>query len=168
MRQSADESRLARIIERMLTQRVCLEWAVRELAHLPGPVLEIGLGKGRTYDHLRRLAPERSIFCFDRDVHATPDCVPPSTHLLLGDFRETLPVAMTRIGEPAALVHADVGSENHERDARLVAQIAPLIAELLRPGGLLLSDRAMTLPDWRRVELPEGVGRWEYFIYRRS
>jgi len=160
-------SRLARMIERMLTQRACLEWAVREIADLPGPVLELGLGKGRTYDHVRRLAPGRTIYCFDRDVHATADCVPASTHLVLGDFRETLPGALARIGQPAALVHADVGSECRERDAQLAAEIAPLIEPLLGRGGLLLTDRSMSSPAWTQRDLPDGVGDWDYFIYQR-
>ena len=162
-----EDSRLARMIERMLTQRACLEWAIREVDALPGPLLEVGLGKGRTYDHLRRLAPNREIYCFDRDVHATPDCVPDSQHLELGDFRATLPRAVSRIGGSAALVHADVGSDDGERDARLTREIAPMIASLLRPGGLLITDRAMESTAWIARALPESVGRWEYFIYQR-
>jgi hypothetical protein len=155
------------MIERLSTQRACIEWALGEVAQLPGPVLEIGLGKGRTYDHMRRLASQRAIFCFDREVHAPRDCVPSAPHLILGDFRETLPTAMERIGHSAIMVHADVGSENQQRDARLAGQLAPLIFDLLAPGGLVLTDRAMDRAPWSPRELPDGVGNWEYFIYQR-
>lgn len=155
------------MIERMSTQRACLEWAVQEIASISGPVLEVGLGKGRTFDHLRRLVPERQIFCFDREVHATPDCIPAEEFLLLGDFRDTLPGAVERLGGRAALVHADIGSDDPQRDAELTREIAPLIATLLQPRGLLLTDRAMASSDLEPRPLPAGAGRWEYFIYQR-
>ena len=31
-----------------------------------GPVIELGLGNGRTYDHLRERLPGRRIIAFDR------------------------------------------------------------------------------------------------------
>ena len=41
----------------------------RRCATLPGHVLEVGLGKGRTYDRLRTLFPQRAIYAFDRELH---------------------------------------------------------------------------------------------------
>ena len=98
---AADMSRLERMIERLSTQRACLDRAVTMVADLPGPVLEVGLGKGRTYDHLRHTLPGREIFVFDRDIHAPESCVPDSPYLYLGDFAETLPMvpgAARRVG----------------------------------------------------------------------
>lgn len=162
-----DSSRLARMIERLTTQRACIEWAAREIAMRPGPVLELGLGKGRTYDHWRRLQPARAIWCFDREIHATPDCVPEERWLFRGDFRDTLPGALARIGQCAVAVHADIGSDDPERDRRLADELAPLIDALLAPGALVLSDREMRHERWQRLPPPAGTGRWEYFIFRR-
>ncbi len=84
------DSRLDRMIARLTTQRRALERAAEEIGGLPGPVLEIGLGKGRTYSHLRKLFPERTIIAFDRDLHAPADAAPAGDDLVLGDFRDTL------------------------------------------------------------------------------
>ncbi len=54
----------------MTAQRDCLALAARLVADVPGPVLELGLGNGRTYDHLREILPGREIFVFDRRVAA--------------------------------------------------------------------------------------------------
>ena len=89
----------------MEAQRACLNFAADVLGAVPGPVLELGLGNGRTYDHLRDLFPERRIFVFERKVQAHPDCIPPDDDLFLGDFRETLPSAMARMGEKLSLIH---------------------------------------------------------------
>jgi hypothetical protein len=46
-------SRLDSFIRRLEAQRACLDWAAQEIAAVPGEVVELGLGNGRTYDHLR-------------------------------------------------------------------------------------------------------------------
>ena len=86
-------SRLDSFIRRLEAQRACLELAADLVAGLDGEVLELGLGNGRTYDHLRKLFPHRKIYVCERTVAAHPDCVPPPELLLLGDMRETLPAA---------------------------------------------------------------------------
>jgi len=163
-------SRLARMIARLEAQRACLALAEEAIRDVAGPVLEIGLGKGRTYDHLRRLLPEREIFAFDRDIHAPADCVPDAEHMILGDFRDTLPAAIARIGHRrAALVHADIGSKDPARDAALATAIAPAIAALLRPGGIVLCDRDLGRPaGWVALDPPAAVDRWPYFLYRAA
>lgn len=163
-------SRLDAMIARLLTQRAALDAAVRQVARLDGPVLEIGLGKGRTYSHLRRALPEREIFAFDKELHAPPDAVPPAPYLRLGDFRDTLPAMAGEI-PPAALAHADIGSEDRQADAALARAIAAPIARLMAEGGLVLSDRALSHPRLREIEtpradLPAGVAPWRYFTYR--
>ena len=47
------------MIRRLEAQRACLASAAEIVENLPGPFLELGLGNGRTYDHLRELAPDR-------------------------------------------------------------------------------------------------------------
>jgi hypothetical protein len=154
------------MIERLVTQRACLRFAAEAIRDLPGPVLELGLGKGRTYDFLRGILPERDIVAFDREVHAPADCIPDASHLVVGEFLETLPAWAERNCPPAALVHADIGSEKPERDRRLAAAVTPLIDRLCQPGAIVITDRAMAASGWRRLPLPEDAGRWDYFIYR--
>ena len=159
-------SRLDRMIERLLTQRACLRFAADAIEGLPGPVLELGLGKGRTYDYLRQARPDREIIAFDREIHAPPDCVPDAAHLVLGEFISTLPAFAKRPGPPAALVHADIGSEKPERDRRLAAAVAPLITALSQTGTIVITDRAMADEGWHSLPLPNDAGRWDYYIYR--
>ncbi|CDX19884.1 conserved hypothetical protein [Mesorhizobium sp. ORS 3324] len=156
------DSRLDRMIARLTTQRRALERAAEETRDLPGPVLEIGLGKGRTYSHLRKLFPERRIIAFDRDLHAPADATPTGVDLVLGDFRETLPTLSGRVS--AALAHADFGSEDRARDAAQVGWLAALIDGLMAPGGLVVSDRAMQSPRW--TALPFDTPDWPYFLWR--
>ena len=89
-------SRLDSVIRRLQAQRACLELAADLVRDLEGPVLEFGLGQGRTYDHLREILPGREIFVFEREVAATAERVPENRHLILGDIRETLPRAARR------------------------------------------------------------------------
>jgi hypothetical protein len=159
-------SRLDSFIRRLMAQRDCLEWAAQAIVDLPGPVLEVGLGNGRTYDHLRELFPDREIFVFERQVQAHPDCIPDDEHLFLGDVFETLPQAIERLGRTVALIHSDVGTGDEARNARLAAGVAPLYAKLLRPGGIAIGDQALSAPGWGAVEPPDDVPPDRYFIYR--
>jgi len=166
MQQWPDGSRLERMILRLSTQRDCLNYAAQKICDLPGDVIELGLGKGRTYDHLRKLFPKRRILTFDRELHAIPDCRPPDQDLLLGEFIDTLQ-SQAASGKPMALVHADVGSDKRDRDSRLVVDLAPLVAPLLQIGGILLADRPWELPQWLPLALPLRDGGWPYFGYQK-
>ena len=159
-------SRLDRMIQRLRTQRACLEFAAREIGDRAALVLELGLGKGRTYDFLRRRLPSCVIYAFDREVHAPLDCIPDSEHLLLGDFRDTLPAFAARYGKAAVLVHADIGSEDLERDQRLAATLAPLIDAVALPGSLVICDRPLLGPGWIPLPLPPEAGDWDYHLFR--
>ncbi len=155
------------MISRLVTQRACLDHAARALADVPGMVLEVGLGKARTFDHLRSLFADRALYAFDFEVHAPKRLVPEPETLFLGDFRETLGRARADLGRNAALVHADVGSKDRAADALLAAEIAPMIGALLVPGGMVITDREMSGAGWTAVDLPSGVsGDWPYFMYR--
>ena len=159
-------SRLDSFIRRMTAQRDCLDRAADLIRDLPGPVLEFGLGNGRTYDHLRQILPGRSIFVFDRQVAAHPDCIPPGDRLLLGDLYETLDRAADVIGTPAALAHVDIGSGNGNANAVLAAYIAPRLHRLMAPGGIIVSDQDLGMPDWEQVSLPPGVRPGRYHMRR--
>ena len=158
-------SRLDSFIRRARAQRDCLKDAVRRTAQIDGPVIELGLGNGRTYDHLRHLVPEREIYVFERHVAAHPDCVPDDAHLFLGDFRETIPDAMARIGAPVALLHGDIGTGNAAKNAELAAWLGPAIRPLLAPGAVVVCDQALNNAGLEALEPPEGVDAERYFVY---
>lgn len=156
------DSHLDRMIARLTTQRRALELAAAEIRDLTGPVLEIGLGKGRTYSHLRKLFPGRRIVAFDRDRHAPADATPDAADLMLGDFRETLPRLSGQA--PAALAHADFGSEDGARDRVQADWLAGLIDGLMAEGGLVVGDRPMRADRW--TPLPFEAPDWPYFVWR--
>lgn len=133
---------------------------------VPGPVLELGLGNGRTYDHLRELLPGREIFVFDRQVAAHPDCIPDDAHMILGDITETMPGAMDRIGDPAALAHCDIGTGSKAANQQLIAVIAPLLDKLMRRGGIVVCDQEYDMSNWTLLPLPDGVAPGRYYVSR--
>lgn len=159
-------SRLDSFIRRVSAQRDCLNAAADLIRDLPGPVLEFGLGNGRTYDHLRSLLPSRPIFVFERQVAAHPDCIPPDECLLLGDLHETLDGAGAVIGVPAVLAHVDIGSGDPASNAELAAFLAPRLHKLMARGGIVVSDQDLGMAEWQPVALPPGVREGRYFMRR--
>ena len=161
-------SRLDSFIRRMQAQRDCLDMLAGLIGAIPGPVIELGLGDGRTYDHLRSLFPDRAIFAFDRQNAAHPDSAPDADHMILGNFDHTLPNALHRIGRPAALIHCDFGSGDRNIDARVATVIAPLLVPLLAPGGAVASDQPLPEVGWAPLALPPTVVAGRYFIWRAA
>jgi S-adenosyl-L-methionine methyltransferase len=159
-------SRLDSFIRRLEAQRRCLNHVAELIAGLEGPVIELGLGNGRTFDHLRELMPNRAVFAFDRQLSAHPLCVPSGKYFIEGDFLDTLPAARARIGGPAALCHADIGSGDEQESAVLARMIAPMIDRLMAVGGIVLGDQPMTIDRWVPLPLPNGVETGRYFLYR--
>src|SRR5258708_19624663 len=98
-------SRLDGFIARMQAQGDCLNFLKPAVHALPGPILEVGLGNGRTYDHLRGLFPDREIYVFERKVAAHPDCVPPADRLFLAEARDPTPRPPPHPPPTAALTH---------------------------------------------------------------
>ncbi len=163
-------SRLDSFIRRLEAQRACLDWAIAAIQDQSGPVLELGLGNGRTYDHLRsRLDGTREIFAFDRQLAVHRASTPDEAHLLLGDFRKTLPALGGRLGPVARLVHADTGSGDEDASRAQARELAGLIDPLLAPGAVVVSDQDMAPAglNWRATPLPSGIVAGRYFIYRK-
>ena len=160
-------SRLDSFIRRLEAQRACLEWAADLVADLEGEVLELGLGNGRTYDHLRKLFPRRKINVCERTVAAHPDCVPPSDLLLLGDMRETLPAVRARLADRVVLAHLDPGDGEIAASKALADHLAPLIVPLLQLNGVLVSEPAITADQLSALALPGGIEPGRYNLYRR-
>ena len=165
-------SRLDSAIRRLQAQRICLDWAVAEINGRPGPVLEFGLGNGRTYDHLRdRLSggdPEREIFVFERKVAAHPDCVPDDAHLFLGDVHDSMPGALARIGSPAVMAHCDIGTGDAALTAALAVFVGSALGPLLAPGAVIAADQPLAIPGCRPVPLPAGVAEGRYHLFRKD
>jgi hypothetical protein len=160
-------TRLDSAIRRLTAQRDVLDWASREIAPT-GLVLEIGLGNGRTYDHLRCRLPARDIYAFERSPAAHPDCFPPEGRLIVGDVFETLPPFTERFGRgSAALIHVDIGTGDEELNRSLALRLSPLLEALLQPGGLLLGDRAFEMPHCDDISARTGIPEGRYFVYRR-
>ena len=159
-------SRLDSFIRRMQAQRACLDWAADAIRDRPGPILELGLGNGRTYDHLRRLLPGRDIYVFEREVRAHPDCIPPADRLFLGDILSSLPLAATRLGMRAVLAHSDLGTGEQAANAALGEKLGPALDRLLAPGAVVVANQRLAVARWRRLPEPEGVPPDRYFIYR--
>jgi hypothetical protein len=160
-------SRLDSFIRRLSAQRACLDHAARLVAAIPGNALELGLGNGRTYDHLRSALPGRDIYVFERRVAAHPDCIPPADRLFLGDFLEMLPRAARRLGADTALVHADVGSGDVAASRALARAIAPLLVPLMKQGAIVVSDQPIEDPALASIRLPPDVDPDRYFMARR-
>jgi hypothetical protein len=159
-------SRLDSVIRRLQAQRACLDRAARLIRELPGPLLEFGLGNGRTYDHLREVLPGREIFVFEREVAADPGCVPDAAHLLIGDIHQTLPAALARFGARVSLVHSDLGTGDAAANGRIAAFLASQLPHLLRPGGVVVSDQDLGHDGAEALPLPAGISAGRYFMYR--
>ncbi len=159
-------SRLDVFIARMTAQAKCLNWGAGEIRDLPGPVFELGLGNGRTYDHLRKLFPTRDIIVFDRSGKSHPDCIPPEENLILGDMVENLEKVQSRFKGQVALVHADTGSHDLAANEALGRIISPLLVPLMRPTGIIVSTDKYYTDEWEALELPDGVDPVEGFLYR--
>ena len=160
-------SRLDSFIRRLQAQRACLDATPAWIEGIPGPILELGLGNGRTYDHLRGLHPDREIFVFERQPAAHPDCVPDPAHLVLGDIRATLPKVLSRLPERAALAHNDLGTGDANANAELASWIASALPPLIQPGGIVLSDQPLDDQLLAPHALPAVLPAGRYFLYRR-
>lgn len=160
-------SRLESAIRRLEAQRACLDLAASLVRDLAGDVLELGLGNGRTYDHLRALFPDRPIYVCERLVAAHPDCLPPAGRLFLGDMRQTLPALKERFGERIVLAHLDAGDGNAAANRALARELGPLLAPLLVAGGVLVSDPPIEEPSFAPLPLPPVVAPGRYHLYRR-
>ena len=158
-------SRLDSFIRRLEAQRACLNAAAQAIRHLPGPVLELGLGNGRTYDHLRELLPEREIFVFERELAAHPASLPDPAHLILGDIRSTLRSARMRLPGPAALAHSDLGTGDPDRNRALAAWLAEVLPDLLAAGAWVIADQPLHSRSLAPRPPPAGIAPERYFLY---
>jgi len=159
-------SRLDSAIRRLSAQRDCLALAAGRAPE--GVFLEIGLGNGRTFDHLREIAAGdgtgRDVWVIDREMNAHPDSAPDRALFLQGEADAMLDALFERIGRSVALAHYDLGVGVPEVDTPLREGLAPSIKRLIVPGGYLLSNSAFE--GMAQEPLPDGVAAERYFIHR--
>lgn len=158
-------SRLDSFIRRLSAQRDILNHVHGDL-DLPaeGPIMEIGLGNGRTFNHLRELFPERRIVAFDRAMGAHASSVPEEGNLVLGEIDQT---AKDWVGIGAALVHADIGTGYDEKDAVTLTWLPQIVSGMLAKGGIAISGLPLTEPSLDPLSVPDTVPTDRYFLYRK-
>lgn len=160
-------TRLELFIARMTSQRACIDYAVGLTAGMAGPVYELGLGNGRTFDHIRAKVTDRDIFVFERAVASNPASTPSEDQLVLGDVVDTLPMMLARDGATVSFAHADLGGHNLEKNDAFARLISPLIEVMIAPGGVMVSSDKMYFDALEQINLPEGAMDGRAFIYRK-
>lgn len=161
-------TRLDKLLFRLEAQYACLSWAFGEIAGQPGIVFEMGLGHGRTYDHLRTHLPDRDIYVLDREIDCFDDCIPPDDRLILGDIDDTLVAAARRFKGQVMLAHADMGTYDERRNISMRAVLSRRLPAVLAPQALVLSDMPLEMEGVHPLALPAGAREGRYFLYRNG
>lgn len=159
-------SRLDNFILRMQAQRDVLNH-IAENGWVPidGLILELGLGNGRTYDHLREKFTTQRIVVFDRSAHTHPASMPPEDDIVVGEISETI---MQFAGTGAALAHVDIGTIYGEVDAATLTWLPHSIVAVLAQGGLAASGLPLKHDMLQPLPLPSGVNDGHCYLYRRT
>ncbi|WP_299367890.1 class I SAM-dependent methyltransferase [uncultured Tateyamaria sp.] len=156
-------SRLESMRRRLTAQIDGINWAADLIAPLAGDVLEMGLGNGRTYDHLRQEIPDRRIWVIDRVLKPHPSCIPPEEDFLKGEASDMLR-KLADDGRRMALAHYDFGYGVKEKDVAEGAELSPLITAVMAPGGLVLSQQPLI--GLEQIKGPDTVDPERYLFYR--
>ena len=159
-------SRLEKLLYRLEAQHACLAWAFKEIGGRTGIVFELGLGLGRSFDHLRRNMPDREIYVFERKLHSYPDCTPDASHIFLGELAATLPEAVPRFKGQVVLAHSDVGSFEAGHNAQMSELVSRALPAALAPGAIILSDLPLEIAGAEPLPLPKGAREDRYYAYR--
>lgn len=160
-------TRLDLFIARMVSQRACIDHAIELTADMSGPVFELGLGNGRTFDHIRDRISGRDILVFERTVASHPESTPTDEQLVLGDVFETLPRMLERLGPTVSFAHADLGGHNPKKNAGFARAVSPLIEAVMAPGGVMVASDRMYFDTLIELPRPEGAMPDRAFIYRK-
>ncbi len=158
-------SRLDSMLRRLAAQRDGLNWAAARIADQPGDVLDLGLGNGRTYDHLREILSDRRIWVIDRVLQCHPSCVPPEEDFLQGEAQPMLQ-SLAEKGAKIALAHYDFGFGIKEKDVAEAARLSPALARVMAPDGLIISGQPLV--GFTQIEGPDTIAPDRYLFYRVS
>ena len=134
----------------------------------PGVVFEMGLGHGRTYDHLRTYLPEREIFVLDREIDCFDDCIPPDDRLTARRHRRHACRRRHALWRPSGVGASDLGSYDEPHNVAMSAKLSRLLPAVLAPGAIVLSDLPLELSGTRALPLPAGAREGRYFLYRNG
>ncbi len=156
-------SRLDSMLRRLTAQRDGLNWGASQIADLDGDVLDMGLGNGRTYDHLREILPNRRIWVMDRVMQAHPSSTPPAKDFLQGEAEPMLKRLLDS-GTRIALAHYDFGRGIKDEDVAEAARLSPMIAQVMLPGGLLISGQPLV--GFPQISGPDTIAPDRYLFYR--
>ncbi len=159
-------SRLESFIRRMQAQRDCINLAAELIKDVNGVVWEFGLGNARSYDHLRETFADRDVRVFDLEPYAPMEFRPPVDRLVVGDVRQTVPREVALNHGQVALLHYDVGMGHRPDDLALAADLSPVIAPAMAPGGIVMGVYELTLEGAEELPLPDGIAPGRYYIYR--
>lgn len=157
-------SRLESMRRRLTAQIDGINWAAAKIEGTDGDVLEMGLGNGRTYDHLRQEIKGRRIWVIDRILKCHPSCVPPAKDFLEGEAEDMLK-RLAAQGAQMALAHYDFGYGVKEKDVAEGAALSPHIAAVMAPGGLILSQQPLT--GFEQIAGPDTIDPERYLFYRK-
>lgn len=155
-------SRLESMRRRLSAQIDGINWAAEQVADMEGAVLEMGLGNGRTYDHLRQELPDRRIWVIDRILKCHPSCVPPEQDFLEGEAEPMLR-RLADGGHKMVLAHYDFGYGIKEKDVEEGARLSPYIAAVMQPGGLILSQQPLV--GFEQISGPDTIAPDRYLFY---
>ncbi|MDB5524002.1 MAG: S-adenosyl-L-methionine methyltransferase [Rhizobium sp.] len=158
-------SRLDSFIRRLSAQRDILNEMRDRLDGIAGPIMELGLGNGRTYDHLRQLFSDRRIVAFDRAARSFSSSTPDLDNLVVGEIKDTV---TDFLGVGAALAHADIGTAHEDLDAVTLTWLPEAMAGLLRSGGFAVSGLPLEHSGLIAMPVPASVPEGRYFLYRRA
>jgi hypothetical protein len=151
------------MLRRLAAQRDGLDWAVQTTRDVAGDLLDMGLGNGRTYDHLREIAPGRRIWVIDRVLQCHPSCRPPAEDFLQGEA-EAMLRRLRDEGRKIALAHYDFGSGIKENDVAEAARLSPAIAAVMAPGGVIVSGQPLI--GFESLVGPPTIAPDRYLFYR--
>ena len=159
-------TRLEKTLFRLEAQYACISWALAQISGRPGIVFELGLGLGRTFNHLSHHLPDRRILVFEREVRSYPDCTPDADQLILGDLGETLPTAALKFQRQVIFVNSDVGTFAPEHNAAMAGLVGAHLPPALAPGAIVMSDLPLELDGAQALDLPDGARPGRYYLYR--
>ncbi|MEM8552288.1 MAG: class I SAM-dependent methyltransferase [Pseudomonadota bacterium] len=159
-------SRLDSFLRRMNAQRTLLDAAADLIKDVDGPIVDLGIGNGRTFDHLCALFEGRHVFAFDHFVQSAVGVLPPAERLVIGDIRDTLPVALPRLGARAALIHNDLGSADPTGNAATAAWLAPAIESIARHNAVVVTSFPLPFSSFQALALPGTVRPGRYHLLR--
>ena len=151
------------MLRRFTAQRDGLNWAAELVADLEGDALDMGLGNGRTYDHMREILPNRRVWVMDRILQCHPSCVPPEEDFLMGEAENGL-ARLAEMKAPIVLSHYDFGQGIKEDDVAEAARFSPLIASVMSPGGVIVSGQPLV--GFEEIQGPEHIAPGRYYFYR--